>query len=145
MDLFSHGLISWGICRLLGLPDWMFIFGVLPDIDGFAAIFGLKALEKYHRAILHNFLFVIIISVPILFFDYNLFIPAVILTTFHLLLDFLTGKEIYSQKFKVRVQGPRIFWPFSNKPYSLKLTQNVHWSHFIIAFIFAILVYILKI
>lgn len=151
MDIFTHGIIAWIIVRILKLPDWMFVLGMIPDLDSFTAIIGKKFLEKYHRGPTHSFFTALLVSSLFLLFAPALAIYAFIVYISHPIGDYLTGKEPpiaglrikFRRRFNLKIHGPWLLWPFKSKSYALNLIYNVGLEQFIVALVIAIIVYFL--
>ncbi len=86
-----------------------FIAAIIPDIDtpfsriGHYKLFRIFNFFTKHRGIIHSFIFLAIISIPIFLFFREILLPFVLGYSLHLLLDALT------------IEGIRPFYPLKSK------------------------------
>lgn len=101
---------------------------LLPDIDtpfskiGKIKIFRLLNFFTKHRGIFHSFIFVISISILLIFFENSIWLAFLLGYSSHLILDSLT------------IQGVRLFYPFKIKIKGLVKT-NGFFENFLFVFL----------
>lgn len=143
MDLLSHALLSFIICRLAGLDDRFLIApvlgGTLMDIDSIALLGGAGSYFKYHRGPTHSLIGAFVIALVLTSINHLIIItPTSEWKMFGL--TFLTGINHLILD-TATPWGIPLFWPFSATKYTFDIIPFFEPIIFILLLISSVLLW----